>query len=45
MGRREEEGHAHFLSADDKTIYCVLTTHLLQTVIKLTFVANFGFIF
>ena len=44
MGRREEEGHACFLSADDKTIYHVLTTHILQTVIKLTFVAKFDII-
>ena len=34
-----------FLCADvGKTIDGVLTTHLLQIVIKLTFVANFGFI-
>ena len=34
-----------FLGADvGKTIDCVLTAHLLQTVIKLTFVANVGVI-
>ena len=38
-----ESHHASFLSADvGKTIDHVLTTHLLQTVIKLIFVANFG---
>ena len=37
---------AHFFSTDDgKTTHCVLTTHLLQSVIKFTFVTNFGFLF
>ena len=37
--------HAGFLSADvGKTIDHVLKSYLLQTVIKLTFVANFGLI-
>jgi len=35
-----------FLSADTgKTLDRVVTSHLLQTVFKLTFVANFGFIY
>ena len=39
-----EQYRAGFLSADvDKIIDRVLKSHLLQTVIKLTFVANFGF--